>query len=170
MSDLEKFYELVEDIDTAMMTTRRADGHLHSRAMANQNRAAGADLWFVAAEGSNKLTDLENDVHLNLAYYRDRNREWVSVSGIAELSRDRAKIRELYEPDWKIWFPEEGDERHGTSEDPRMVLIGVTVHAAEFFAIDKPMPVLLFELAKAWVTKTEPEFGDTTKLTEPHRT
>ena len=43
-SDLEKFYELVEEIDVAMMTTRRLDGHLESRAMANQKRAEGADV------------------------------------------------------------------------------------------------------------------------------
>ena len=35
--------------------------------------------------------------------------EWISVSGLATVSRDRQKIRELYAPDWKAWFPEEGD-------------------------------------------------------------
>ena len=50
-SDLEKFYAAVKEIDTAMMTTRRADGHLRSRAMANQKQADGADLWFVTADG-----------------------------------------------------------------------------------------------------------------------
>ena len=62
-NELDKFFELVYDIDTAMMTTRRADGHLRSRAMANQKRAAGADLWFVAAEGTGKLEDIEDDPH-----------------------------------------------------------------------------------------------------------
>jgi general stress protein 26 len=51
-SELEKFYSLIEDIEIAMMTTRRPDGHLFSRAMANQRRADGADLWFVTADGS----------------------------------------------------------------------------------------------------------------------
>jgi general stress protein 26 len=137
--------------------------------MANQKSASGADLWFVAAEGSNKLADLEHDPHINLAYYRDSNREWVSVSGVATLSRDRAKIHELYEPDWKIWFDENGDSRHGTKDDPRMVLIGVTVHAAEFLEVDKPRPVLLFELVKGWMTGEEPEFGETHRLSNPRR-
>jgi hypothetical protein len=34
-SELEKFYSLIEDIDIAMMTTRRPDGQLCSPAMAN---------------------------------------------------------------------------------------------------------------------------------------
>jgi general stress protein 26 len=41
-NELSKFHELLEDIEIAMMTTRRADGHLVSRAMATQKRAAGA--------------------------------------------------------------------------------------------------------------------------------
>lgn len=168
-TELEKFYDLIEDIDTAMMTTRRRDGHLRSRAMANQKRASGADLWFVTTAGSAKLDDLANDPHLNLSYYRDSNREWVSVSGTAVISRDRAKIHELYQPDWKMWFDGEGDPRHGTPDDPRMVLIGVTVHAAEFLEINKPRPVLVFELVKGWLTGTEPDLGEMHVLKEPRR-
>jgi general stress protein 26 len=168
-SELDKFYELIEDLEIGMMTTRRPDGHLESRAMANQKRAAGADLWFVTGEGSGKLKDIEADPHVNLAYYKDRTREWISVSGIATISRDRAKIRELYAPDWSIWFPDEGDPRHGTPEDPRFVLIGVRVHAAVFLEVNKPQPVVLFEMAKGWLTGTEPELGEMHRLKEPHR-
>jgi general stress protein 26 len=167
-TELEKFYSAIESIDTAMMVTRRADGHLRARAMANQKRAGGADLWFVTREGSAKLADLAQDPHLNLSYYRDSNREWVSVSGTAIISRDRDKIRELYQPDWKVWFAEEGDPLQGTPNDPRMVLIGVTVHAAEFLEVNKSRPVLLFELVKGWVTGTEPEFGEMHHLTQPN--
>ena len=166
-TDLARFYDLVEDIDTAMMTTRRSDGHLRSRAMANQRRAHGADLWFVTTAGTAKLADLANDSHVNLSYYRDSNREWVSVSGVAAISQDRDKIHELYAPDWKAWFPNAGDPRHGSPDDPRMVLIGVTVHAAEFLEVDKPRPVLLFELAKGWLTGSEPELGQMHHLTRP---
>ena len=48
--ELQKLYEHVDDIEIAMMTTRRADGHLQSRAMATQKRAEGADLWFVTTD------------------------------------------------------------------------------------------------------------------------
>lgn len=161
MSDaLNKLYDLVDEIEIAMMTTRRADGHLEARPMATQKRAAGADLWFVSAEGTAKLRDLENDPHVNLAYYKDRTREWISVSGLATMSRDRDKIRELYAPDWKIWFTEEGDPRHGTPEDPRMVLIGVRIHGAVFMEVNKPQPVVLYEMAKGWLTGGMPDVGE----------
>ena len=162
--ELEQLYEQIDEIEIAMMTTRRPDGHLESRAMATQKRAEGADLWFVSAEGTAKVRDVEADPHLNLAYYKDRTREWVSVSGLATLSRDREKIRELYAPDWGIWFPDEGDPRHGTADDPRFVLIGVNIQAAVFLEVNKPKPVVLFELVKGWLTGETPELGETHRL------
>ncbi len=168
-TEIKKLYDLIDDLEIAMMTTRRRDGHLESRAMANQKRAAGADLWFVTAEGTGKLNDIETDPHVNLAYYKDRTREWISVSGTAVLSRDREKIRELYATDWKAWFPDEGDPRHGTPEDPRFVLIGVTVHAAVFLEVNKPQPVVLYEIAKGWLTGSDPDIGKMHRLEEPHR-
>jgi general stress protein 26 len=157
---LAKLYEMIDALDTAMLTTRRRDGHLVSRAMANQKHAPGADLWFVTTGSSGKLDDLTNDPHINLAYYKDRTREWISVAGIAKISRDREVIRQLYAEDWKIWFPDEGDPRHGTPEDPRMVLIGVDVHSAVFLEVNKPQPVVLYEIAKGWFTGTMPDLGE----------
>jgi general stress protein 26 len=167
--ELKKLYDQIEAMEVTMFTTRRGDGHLESRAMANQKPASGADLWFVTYEGSAKLQNLAADPHVNLAYYNDSSREWVSVSGLATVSRDRQKIHQLYAPDWKAWFAEEGDPRHGTPDDPRMVLIGVDVHAAVFLEVNKPRPVVLYEVAKGWLTGEKPELGETHRLSEPHR-
>jgi hypothetical protein len=46
-----------------------------------------------------------------------------------------------------------------------MVLIGVEMHAAEFLEVDKPKPVVLYELVKGWVTGTEPDLGKMHELT-----
>lgn len=158
-SELDKLYSHIDEIEIAMMTTRRQDGHLQSRAMATQKRAAGADLWFVTLEDTEKMRDLQADPHVNLAYYKDRTREWISVSGLATLSRDREKIHELYAPDWAAWFPKEADPRHGTPDDPRMALIGIQIHGAAFLEVNKPQPVVLFEIAKGWLTGSTPELG-----------
>jgi general stress protein 26 len=158
--ELDTLYEMIDELDTAMLTTRRSDGHLVSRAMANQKRAPGADLWFVTRDTSGKLVDLASDPHINLAYYKDRTREWISVAGLAKVSRDRATIAQLYAPDWKMWFGDEGDPRHGTPDDPRIVLIGVDVHSAVFLEVNKPMPIVLYEIAKGWITGTEPKVGE----------
>ena len=159
-SELTQLYDHINEIEIAMMTTRRSDGHLESRAMATQKQAPGADLWFVTAEGTGKLRDLEHDPHVNLSYYKDGTREWISVSGLARVSRDRTKIHELYATDWKAWFPDEGDARHGTPDDPRMVLIGIDVHAAVFLEVNAPRPVVLYEVVKGWLTGRMPDIGE----------
>ena len=56
---------------------------------------------------------------------------------------DRAQSRKdlrAYAADWKAWFPQEGDPRHGTPDDPRMVLSGVDIHAAVFLEVNKRSP------------------------------
>lgn len=162
--ELEQLYKMIADLDTAMLTTRRHDGHLVSRAMANQKHAPGADLWFVTSASSGKLEDLAADPHVNLAYYKDRTREWISVAGLAKVSRDRDTIRQLYASDWKAWFNDDGDPRSGTPDDPQIVLIGIDVHSAVFLEVNKPQPVVLYEIAKGWLTGTKPDIGELHKV------
>ncbi|HEX8272186.1 MAG TPA: pyridoxamine 5'-phosphate oxidase family protein [Longimicrobiaceae bacterium] len=163
---LEDLYELVDGIEIAMFTTRRPDGHLVSRPMATQQRVEGTDFWFVTDIDTHKMDELETDPHVNLAYYKDRTREWVSVSGTARISRDRAKIHELYAPDWRAWFGDEGGERDGGPDDPRLALILVEAHTVVYQKSDRPQPLVLFELAKGIVTGQPPKTGDLRHMSE----
>lgn len=155
---LDELYELIKDIEIAMMTTRRADGHLVTRPMATQDHGPMGDLWFVTDIDTHKVEELEQDPHIGIGYLDGRTREWVSVSGTATISQDRAKIRELWEPDWKMWFGDEGGERDGGPDDPRLALIIVDAHAVHYMKGD-PMPKVLFEMAKSKVTGERPEMG-----------
>jgi general stress protein 26 len=163
---LDELYELIDGIEIAMFTTRRPDGHLVSRPMATQQRVAGSDLWFVTDITSNKLDELSSDPHVNLAYYKPKTREWVSVAGTAHVTQDRNLIRELYEPDWKAWFGDDGGDHTGGPDDPRIALILVEAHSVEYLKIDAPRPVVLFEVAKGIVTGTRPDIGEQRSLTE----
>ena len=163
---LDELYDLIEGIEIAMFTTRRPDGHLVSRPMATQERVTGTDLWFVTDFSSNKLDELQTDPHVNLAYYNNKSREWVSVAGTATVTQDRNLIKELYKPDWKAWFGDEGGERDGSANDPRLALIAVEAQSVEYLVTTKPKPVVLFEVAKAMVTGTPPKVGEQRSLTE----
>ena len=72
---IEELYDLIDGIEIAMLTTRRADGRLVARPMATQERQPGADLWFVTDIDTHKVEELEQDPNVNDAYYRDRSRE-----------------------------------------------------------------------------------------------
>ena len=147
-----------------MLTTRRRDGSLVSRPMATQRRAEGAHFWFVTGEGMPKLAEITLDPNVNVSWFRDRTKEWVSVSGLARIVRDREKIRELYEPSWKVWFPDEGGVKSGGPEDPRIVLIAVEARSAQFMTVEKPKPVVLFEYLKGLVTGDRPDVGEVERV------
>lgn len=156
---LDDLYDLIDGIEIAMLTTRRADGQLVSRPMQTQEREPGVDLWFMTNIDTHKLDDLMNDPHVNLAYYDNSSREWVSVAGIATVSTDRDLVRELYKPDWKAWLGDDGGERDGSANDPRIALILVEAEAVTYMKVTKPKPVVLFEVAKAMVTGSPPDVG-----------
>ncbi len=157
---LDQLYSLIDGIETAMMTTRRSDGSLASRPMQVQARDAGTDLWFMTLVGSSKTEDLAFDAHVNLSFSTARSTEWVSVSGIGRVTRNRARIHQLYKPTWKLWLPDEGGDRNGGPDDPRIALIEVEAHSATFMKSTEPGVVQLFELARAMLTGTPPALGE----------
>jgi general stress protein 26 len=163
---LDELYELIDGIEIAMFTTRRADGQLVSRPMATQERVTGSDLWFVTDVSSHKLDELQFDPHVNLAYYNVKSREWVSVAGTAQVTQDRNLIKELYKPDWKAWFGDEGGDRNGGPDDPRLALVLVEAQSVEYLVTAKPKPVVLFEVAKGMLTGATPNVGEQRHLTE----
>jgi general stress protein 26 len=163
---LDDLYELIDGIEIAMFTTRRADGSLVSRPMQVQERRAGTDLWFMTNVESHKLEELATDPHVNLGFYRDRTREWVSVSGTAVLSQDKRIIHELYKPDWRAWLGDQGGERNGGPDDPRIALVLVEAQSVIYSKQDRPTPLVLFQIAKAMVTGTPPKVSDMRSLDE----
>jgi general stress protein 26 len=156
---IDELYGLIESIETCMMTTRRRDGRLVSRPMATQKRDPIADLWFVTDIESHKLDELGDEPQVNLAYFDNGSREWVSVSGSARVSTDRDRIRALYQPDWRMWFGKVDEVRDGGPDDPRLALILVDAESVVYMKQDKSKPVILFEVAKAALTGERAELG-----------
>ena len=163
-NQIDDLYRLVESIESCMMTTRRPDGRLVSRPMATQKREPIADLWFVTDIESHKLDELGHDSQVNLGYFDNGSREWVSVSGSARISTDREKIRALYQPDWKLWFGEVDEVRDGGPDDPRLALILVDAESVVYMKQEKSKPMVLFELAKAALTGDRAELGTVRKV------
>ena len=157
---IEELYSLVEGIDIAMLTCRNFDGTLVSRPMFTQEKRPRVDFWFVTSTETHKVDEIEAQPEVNLAYYNNKSREWVSVSGTARIITDRDLIRTLYKPDWKAWFGDEGGNRNGGPNDPRLVLIEVEAHEATYLKSNEPRAVQLFKVAKALLTGSVPKIGD----------
>jgi general stress protein 26 len=163
---LDDLYKLIDGIEVALFTTRRADGHLVTRPMQVQRRTAGTDLWFMTNIESHKLEELASDPHVNCGFYRDRTREWVSVSGTATITQDRRIVHELYQPDWRAWLGDEGGARDGGPDDPRIGLVLIEAHTVVYSKQDRPVPMVLFEVAKGIVTGSTPKVSDLRTLDE----
>lgn len=161
---IDELYDLINGIETAMFTTRGVSGQLVSRPMATQERIEDADLWFVTDAETHKLEDLALDPHVNCSYFNNRSREWVSVSGLARVSKNRNKIRQLYKEDWKAWFGDEGGDRDGGPNDPRLALIFVEAELATYMKVNKPRPVVLFQVLKGIVTGSKVEIGEVKEI------
>jgi general stress protein 26 len=162
---IDELYDLIKGIETAMFTTRRVDGQLVSRPMATQERIEGADLWFVTDATTHKLDELITDPHVNCAYYNNRTHECVSVSGVARVSKNRTKIRQLYKESWKTWLGDQGGEKDGGPTDPRIALLLVDADFACYMKVNKARPVILFEALKGMVTGSRPSMGEIREVT-----
>lgn len=156
---LDELHELIGEIETAMLTTRRSDGMLVTRPMATQQRGPLGDLWFVTSIETHKVEEIRANPQVCVGYYDDGTKEWVSVSGRATISQDRAKIHELYEPDWKAWFGDEGGERDGGPDDPRLALIVVDAEAVHYMKAKHGKARTLFEIARGMATGSQPDIG-----------
>lgn len=146
--DLQKLAEALKDIKFTMFTTVSEDGHLYSRPMATQkldeNKFDGR-LYFFTDRNSPKVFSIETDQHVNLAYADPAHQKYVSVSGTARLIEDRQKMKELWTPAMKAWFPEGID-------DPNIALICVTVETGELWDSPPSKVVQFAGMARALAT------------------
>ncbi|TWU44399.1 Pyridoxamine 5'-phosphate oxidase [Novipirellula aureliae] len=104
MNAKKKLIDLIKDFDTAMLVTRSHDGLLDARPMAIAGAEDDGQLWFVTDRNSGKIADLM--LEEGVAVTMQGSNTFVSLSGTAHAVDDRAKIDELWNEAWKVWFPE----------------------------------------------------------------
>jgi general stress protein 26 len=141
-NDIKKLWALIKDVKVAMMTTAEPDGALHSRPMATQEREFDGDLWFFTSINSAKVNEVRQNQHVNLSYADPDDNQYVSVSGTAQIVRDRQKTEELWSPIHRAWFPKGID-------DPELALIRVAVDKAEYWDSPSSTMVQLIGFVKA---------------------
>jgi general stress protein 26 len=124
--NVRKLRELIKGIGVAMLTTIEDDGILRSRPMATQKVEFVGDLYFFTKFSAPKVEEVERDRHVCVSYAAPERQCYVSMSGLARLLRDRAKMQELWFPELKAWFPD-------GLEDPELALLWISVTQAEYW-------------------------------------
>jgi general stress protein 26 len=141
---IDKLNELIKDVKICMMITHHED-ELKGRPMAVTKPTRDGMLWFFSSSSSEKYFDIEKDERVALSYSDPSDNTYVLVNGIAEVSRNRTKMEELWNPLMKAWFPEGLD-------DPHLVLIKVEPDKAEYWDSSSSTMVVFFHMLKSAVT------------------
>ena len=156
--EVQKLREMIKEMDIGMLTTMDEDGTLRSRPMSTNGEVEfDGDLWFFTYGNSHKVLEVKKEPQVNVSFSSPENQRYVSLSGTAQLVREKAKIEELWKPQLKAWFPKGTDE-------PDIALLKVTVKKAEYW--DSPSSVVAHAigLVKALATGTTYDGGENKKI------
>jgi general stress protein 26 len=148
-----ELWEKLEGVRPTMMTTVDEDGSLRSRPMWTLGDTFDGTLWFFTGADAPKAQELARNDQVGLSYAAPDKDLYVSVSGRAQLVRDRAKIEELWNPFAEAWFPDGVD-------DPNLAMLKITVDRAQYWEDKKPKVLQLAEILVSIVRDVPPESGE----------
>lgn len=116
---IEKIKELVDQAKTCFFCSNIKTGlPLSTRPMSVQKVDDDGNFWFLSANDSHKNSELVHDPFVHLLFQGSAHSDFLNVYGIATVTEDKNKIKELWEPILKTWFTEGED-------DPRISVIKV---------------------------------------------
>jgi general stress protein 26 len=124
--DAARFRDLIGDIPFAMFTTVIPGGSLRSRPMVATGDAFDGSLWFFSRATSPVAQEIAGNSHVNITYVSAPEDRFVSVSGSAEMVRDVARAKQMWNASFAAWFP-------GGAEDAELSMIKITVSRVEFW-------------------------------------
>jgi general stress protein 26 len=152
--DVDRAWELMDKIGFAMLVTHDGD-RLRARPMrAFLEREANA-IYFLTDARRHKDEEIARNPGVNLSFANAGNQKYVSVTGNAAVSNDRARIKQLFSTPAKAWW--------NSADDPNIRVLKITPDDAEFW--DTPGSVISsVKMATAAVTGSRPEIGDNRKV------
>ncbi|HEX8294242.1 MAG TPA: pyridoxamine 5'-phosphate oxidase family protein [Pyrinomonadaceae bacterium] len=150
--------EIVKAVDICMLTTVDERGDLHSRPMSNNRDVEfDGDLWFFTYGSSHKADEVGRVPKVNASFADTGGQLYASLTGRAEVVRDRAKIEGLWKPQLRAWFPEGVDT-------PDIALLKVTVERAEYWDGSQSVVAHAVSLVSSLVTGEPARPGENEKI------
>ena len=153
-SSSDRVWELMDKIGICMLTTW--DGSdLHSRPMGSYPRREDHTIYFLTDVRQHKDDEIARYPKLALAFADTGSQAYVSVSGKAEVSNDRAAIKKLWSTPAKAWWE--------SPDDPNIRVLKVTPIEAQYW--DGPGKVVsTIKMAIAAATGNRPDLGENRKV------
>lgn len=142
---LKKLKELVESINICMYCTMEQGSEMASRPMGTAQVEDDGTIWFFTTDSSGTAENAGDAHEVCLNYSSPAKNSYLCVMGNPELSFDKAKMKELWTPMLKTWFPDGLDT-------PDIALIKVTPTHAHYWDSDVTRARLLFSFLKATIT------------------
>ena len=106
------------------------------------------NLWFLSASDSKKNAEIAMDSSVQLLFQGSQYSDFLTLYGSASINRDKAIIKELWNPILKTWFTEGLD-------DPRITVIKVEPVEAYYWDTKHNMAIgFIKRLAGAAMGKT----------------
>ena len=155
-----QFWQLLEEFTFAMLTTHDTiDGKqvMRARPMAHYLDVDEGVIRFMSERTDDKVSEIADEHDVALIYAQPGNNRFVSVSGRANQTTDRALIKELWGPAAEEWF--EGD-----ADTADVVVIEVRPVEAEYWRKDDNAIKRGFEMVKGLVSNEEPDIGANAKI------
>jgi general stress protein 26 len=152
-----KIWDLIRDVNVAMLTTSGKQGELRSRPMASQESGFDGDLWFLSRQESGEVDEIEHGSRVSLTYVNHDRHAYVALSGMADLTKNRERIHQLWKPIDAAWFPQGKD-------DPDIIAIKVTIEEAEYWEAPGNALVRGYHLLKAIATHGKSRAGEHEKI------
>lgn len=153
---LDKIQAVIKDVKFAMMSTTNKKGDIHAWPMTtNKVNLDDKEIWFIGDKSSDLVKDIKDDARIGLTYATQDEKNYVSVSGDAELPTDQAKLDELWSPVYDAFFA-------NGKEDDNVQLIKIVPHGIECWLSGSTV-VNMFKMAAAALQdgKTAEDMGET---------
>jgi general stress protein 26 len=111
--------EIVGKAENCFFCTTGTAEQPHARPMNVRHVDDDGTLWFLSASESSTNKEIGSDPSVRLYFQGSAHSDFLELEGEASITRDRAKIKELWKPVIKTWFT-------GGVDDPRITVIKVT--------------------------------------------
>lgn len=150
---LQKLTELVDEVKICMFTTIHEDYSVSSRPMQTMKVDEDGNLWFFTNEYSGKVDDVSKDNTVYLIFSHPGENKYLHVKGECTIVNDKDKMKELWSPAVKAWFPK-------GIEDPALALLKVEADEASYWDSPSSKLVVFYKMIKAIAKGETPDEGE----------